>query len=258
MDRLLFEPGARGYEPGAGGGGAPGRVPTDVHDQLVYFDWDGSSLLSSTGASALDLSLTAQYSVGVYPGPGVYVEAGLSCPFLDAGGYSGGVFSSSGTTAGEWDAFTISAWVWRTRASSYPYQQPIAGKWSSTYLYGSPMSYGLLVNPDGTGTGYITLSDHSTIGGDSVELPLHSWHHMGLSFDGTTSRFYADGSLLATASGGGTGISFAGHGPITLLGLPTYSAIPGTPAATVTDVRFADVARGLDWFKSVWASRRAS
>ncbi|WP_281337141.1 LamG-like jellyroll fold domain-containing protein [Flavobacterium eburneipallidum] len=92
-------------------------------------------------------------------------------------------------------AFTVSAWVNRTTAN-----RTIFSKRNSTFTEG----YDLSINAAGRAEmSWFVGASKKTITSSAV-IPVGIWHHIGVSFDGTTAKIYIDGINAVSTNLAGT------------------------------------------------------
>jgi hypothetical protein len=229
---------------------APIRVTPDAHDALVYynFNYSAGTVPNSGSGGVLPLTLTGT----LYTGPGQFGDGAALCPAQNGGGTLGGVLYSGdgGTMIGEAATITLSCWFYQVSGTSYASVMALFGK-----LFGNQDSGPrLCISADGTPT----MTVHTGAGNVEVSgapLALYTWHHIGLTYDGTTLTAYADGVAVGTAMGGA--LDWGNHGGIHLGGFTHNGTTFISPPAVISDCRWATVVRGADYFTAVWASRRA-
>ncbi|MFV8270932.1 LamG-like jellyroll fold domain-containing protein [Flavobacterium sp. GT2N3] len=80
--------------------------------------------------------------------------------------------------------FTVSAWI-----NTYDKNKTILSKRNSTFSQG----YDLSINSAGKAemSWYVGANKHTII--SNAVIPLGKWHHVGVTFDGTTAKMYIDG-----------------------------------------------------------------
>lgn len=145
-------------------------------------------------------------------------------------------------------AITLDAWIYKSGSWESAYQK-IVGKCNTS---GSgEFSYGLSqgVSPNGT---YFFLTISGTLRYVAVNAypSANAWHHLVGTYDGSTMRYYIDGSLVASANYSGT-ITPNTH-PLRI-GC-TYA--PEYFRGMIDDVRISDVARSPAWIKAEYYSGR--
>jgi hypothetical protein len=163
-------------------------------------------------------------------------------------------------------SITVSSWVWLTgwgtQFACLGYKAYHTG-WASPWKTAG-MQQGDSTHPDQWG-GRVCIAGGDgelDVGAGAAEeyLTLNCWHHIGITYDGTTGvcSLYLDGAEIATSSAGGAyALDWGDHsnwrfGADTSNGVP-YQTMQGYQA----DPRIADVARSAEWFAEVWESRAA-
>lgn len=156
--------------------------------------------------------------------------------------------------------FTISGWIYiRTYlplVSGPPHiivKQFTTGSWNNPWYtvtlegrnqYGAPSRFRF---------GLVTSSGFSPGSGDIDPLntiPLNTWSHIGLTYDGSTQTVYLNGNLVSTASYGGT-LNYNG-GPWFFGGIPAGFANAEEAAFSACDFRIANVIRPQSYFKNIY------
>lgn len=222
------------------------RTPPDASDLAVWTLNDTSGDFLNTGAAgtAGDLAPTGTLTRGI---AGVFDRA-----VSFGGGYARGAQVIEPA-----NAITLSAWVY---VSAYPTGLPT----NYTRIVGRPlnnfadpyMSADITLNNNGTfaatvnrnvpGTGAYVLSDPAI-------LPLSTWHHVGMSFDGATLALYLDGATIASLARALTIAYTQGPNDVwAIAGNPAVPVFESRLQGRVDDVRIANVARSADWFREVW------
>jgi glucose/arabinose dehydrogenase/PKD repeat protein len=98
---------------------------------------------------------------------------------------------------------TLEAWVYPTA---------LGGSWRTALLkeQAGQLVYALYANDDfGRPAGHLFTTGDLRAGGTS-SLPLNTWSHLALTWDGTTERFYVNGVQVGTAAVAGTLVNGAG------------------------------------------------
>ncbi len=127
--------------------------------------------------------------------------------------------------------------------------RPDASGWSSPYT-----SVQLYFNNNSTPS----LGGLVNIAGVQQAVPIASnvlkaagqWNHVGLTYDGTTIKLYANGVLVSTKAQTGN-IDWGTHGPWWIGGNISDTE---TLTGVVEEVRLANVVRNADWFAQVSAN----
>jgi hypothetical protein len=82
-------------------------------------------------------------------------------------------------------------------------------------------------------------------------VPLNSWSHVGVTYDGSNIKLYVNGRLLTTTAFVGA-IDYGAGGPWFLGSDP--SGTSGGFLGQMQDFRIANIARDISWFRSVYTS----
>lgn len=154
---------------------------------------------------------------------------------------------------------SLSGWVFIRRGPSYAGEifnkQYFLNGWSSPFL-----TFGFQTNS--TGDGQCDL--YITLGGvlqtqvrtpAAFPMPIYKWTHIGGTWDGTTVRFYVNGSLAASSNFSGT-IDYGSAGN---RGQWYVGGIPGTSTnadgvVIVQDIRVANITRPQSYFANIYYS----
>jgi hypothetical protein len=127
-------------------------------------------------------------------------------------------------------------------------KQDTAGVWSGG-------TFGLMTiqnQSTGSSTYFMFLA---TVGAQGTRqnftLPLNTWFHIGITYDGAFSTVYLNGNVVSQCTA--TGATFwGGHGPWFFGAIPAGSGNPEESAISVCDVRFANVVRPQSYFQNIY------
>jgi hypothetical protein len=151
---------------------------------------------------------------------------------------------------------SLSGWVFIRRGTNYPAElfnkQYFLNNWATPFL-----SFGFQTHTtsDGQCDLYITLNGvlQFVRTPSSFPIPIGRWAHIGGTWDGTTLKFYINGSLAVSNTFAGT-ISYGIAGD---RGKWYTGGIPGTgsnqdPPIIVQDIRIANVVRPQSYFSNIY------
>jgi hypothetical protein len=82
-------------------------------------------------------------------------------------------------------------------------------------------------------------------------VPLNTWIHIGLTYDGSNQITYLNGNIVAQWSSTGA-TTWGGHGPWWWGAIPAGSGNPEETAMSVCDFRFANIARPQSYFQNIY------
>lgn len=150
---------------------------------------------------------------------------------------------------------SISGWILMRRATNYPAEifnkQYFLDGWSSPFI-----TFGFQTHSSNDGQCDLYVTTGGTLQllrtPTSYTVPIGKWCHIGGTWDGTTLRFYINGSLATSANF--TGSIDYGSGAS---GKWYTGGIPGTgvnqdPPIIVQDIRVANVARPQSYFANIY------
>jgi hypothetical protein len=104
----------------------------------------------------------------------------------------------------------------------------------------------IVTNSSGNGGSAVAVQD--------VTIPLNTWCHVGLTYDGTTIQHYINGNNVATTTTSPTGnIYYSGTpGPWFIGAIPSGSGNPEESQAGFCDIRIANVVRPQSYFANIY------
>lgn len=226
------------------------RVAPDSNDTLVYLLNDGPTTFANTGTAGSSANWTSygtpiSGAQGLF-GSSLYVAGTPVTSNVDgAGGASSTLITPN---------ISLSGWVLVKRYSSAPLElfnkQYFANGWSNPYL---TFGFQMTSSNDGRCDLYITLNGvlQSINSGSAYLIPQGKWSHIGGTWDGTTLKFYVNGSL-ANSSGFSGSITYSGTpGQWYCGGIPGTSTNQ-TGCAIFQDIRVANVARPASYFANIY------
>lgn len=87
-------------------------------------------------------------------------------------------------------------------------------------------------------------------------IPLGTWSHIGMTYDGTTSFSYVNGNQVGSSVASPTGnIVYGGSpGPWFIGAIPSGSGSPEESSAAYCDIRIANVIRSQSYFQNIYQS----
>jgi hypothetical protein len=189
-------------------------------------------------SAALWLPLDDNPNDGVTDAAGTHVTTCTSCPTQVAGkvGSAYAFANNRLTVAAASDlepgaAFTLALWV---RVDSPPPASIGNAIIACKNLGDLDCSYALSVSPTLVPQFYSSSSTSPNMDG-SVTLPLGTWHHLALSWDGTTKRIFFDGA--PNTSGAATAIGSTAAGGMTI-GQRQSTTMPLTFSGAVDELVF--------------------
>jgi hypothetical protein len=229
------------------------RVPPDANDVMVLMLNEAGPTRNNTGTLGSDANWT-DYGVPVSGVQGLLGDAMYmpSSYLVNARNGSGGANDVLVTPT-----ISLSGWVFMRRGTNYPAElfnkQYFLNGWSTPYL---AFGFQTHTTSDGQCDLYITLN--GTLQTQlrtpaSYVIPIGRWTHIGGTWDGTTLRFYINGTLATSANYSGT-ISYGTAGN---RGQWYVGGIPGVttnqdPPIIVQDIRVANIVRPQSYFKDIY------
>ncbi len=152
---------------------------------------------------------------------------------------------------------SLSGWVFIRRGPSYAGEifnkQYFLNGWSSPFL-----TFGFQTHTAGDGQCdlYITLGgvlQSAVRTPSSFPIPIYKWAHIGGTWDGSTVRFYINGSLAASTAFSGT----IDYGTAGNRGQWYVGGIPGSSTnqdgvVIVQDIRVANIVRPQSYFANIY------
>lgn len=106
--------------------------------------------------------------------------------------------------------------------------------------------FGVVTNSSGAGGSAVAVQD--------LTIPLNTWCHVGLTYDGTTALGYINGNNVSSATVSPTGnIFYSGTpGPWFLGAIPSGSGNPEEGQFGMCDIRVANVVRNQTYFQNIY------
>lgn len=230
------------------------RVAPDANDVLVYLLSDGPGTHVNTGTAGPSANWTEYGSPisgaqGLF-GPALYIAGTPVSSSVDGAGGATDVLVAP-------TSLSLSGWVFIKRYSGTPLElfekQYFKNGWSYPYL---AFGFQMVGSNDGQCDLYITFN-----GSLQAQLrtpvayiiPIGRWTHIGGTFDGSTMKFYVNGTLVASGSYSGS----VDYGTVGNRGQWFCGGIPGTGTnqtgcAIFQDVRVASVVRLQSYFANIY------
>jgi autotransporter-associated beta strand protein len=160
------------------GAGSVQAIPTD---SLIHYDFNSVSgnTVTNTGSLGSAANGTLQNASLV---------AGQIGNGLNFTGSNSGVRTNSNIAIG--NAFTLACWVSATNANG-GYHRIITNNYTNSSYLGT----------GGSGAGqYLTITQSAFVDTPNTVDTTGAWHHLAMSWDGTSTRFYYDGVLVTTTA----------------------------------------------------------
>jgi hypothetical protein len=244
------------------------RVAPDNNDVVVWkFDDSGTTFANSSTAGVYthlqsDLTLTGTV---LKQQPSPFAASGTNSCVRFIGNDSGSPRNTiNGANAVEVQPpCSFSGWYFirsytpNSFNGMYWVKQNTAGVWSgvtfgqvemqSRQYAGQNLAFDCFVSPvAGTGGNAIIPSD--------ISIPLNTWAHVGLTYDGIVTTSYVNGNMAnqVTNGSGFQNITYGGHGPWFFGAVPAGSGDPQETANSVCDFRIATVVRPQSYFQNIY------
>lgn len=257
------------------------RIAPDLNDQLIWPLTETSGAYRNVGQylpndPSTDLSITNSVTR-----TGAHVFGG-NCPQIPStSNFPSGSSATRNYLSGASSVLitppiTLSFWVYlRSYTSSNAqglvykeYRDPIlnANGWTSPFKAIGVTVFSTNNGQDWGGHVAIDSSTQAIFTVTDFPIPLGVWSHVGMSYDGTNIRSYLNGCQMIRYSGGvqtntfpAAALSYTdgthGYGDWKIGGVSaTGSSTKEEPSANIADVRIANVARPLSYFKKVYES----
>lgn len=111
---------------------------------------------------------------------------------------------------------------------------------------GSQFDFGVVTNSSGAGGNAVVVSE--------ANIPLNTWSHVGLTYNGTTVLSYVNGNNVGSATASPTGnIFYSGTpGPWFIGAIPSGSGNPEEGQFGMCDIRVANVVRDQAYFQNIY------
>lgn len=232
------------------------RIAPDANDVLVYLLNDGPGSHANTGtagasANWLEYGSPISGAQGLF-GNALYVAGTPVTSNVDGAGGANDVLVTPN--------ISLSGWVFIKRYSSSPLElfnkQYRVNAWSSPFL---TFGFQMTNSSDGRCDLYVTLGSQgsgslqSVNSGTAYIIQQGRWSHIGGTWDGSTLRFYINGSLAASSAFSGT----IDYNTLGSRGEWYCGGIPGTGVnqtgcAIFQDIRVANVVRPQSYFANIF------
>ena len=228
------------------------RIAPDANDVLVHFlnDTAGTHVNAGTAGSAGNFT---DYGSPIFGATGVLGDAVYmpSSYLVNARNGTGGANDVLVTPN-----VSLSGWVFMRRATNYPAElfnkQYYLNGWAGPFL-----TFGFQTHStnDGQCDLYIVLNGTLQFVRTpaAFPMPIGKWSHIGGTWDGTTLRFYVNGSLSVSSNFSGV----IDYNSTSSRGQWYTGGIPGTsnnqdPPAIIQDIRVANIARPQSYFANIY------
>lgn len=248
------------------------RVTPDNND-IVVWKLDESaapfvnSSTSSNAISTANSNLTVLSGNAILQQPSPFSAGGTGSAVLFTGNNSGSPrnFISGGNLAQPQPPLTLSGWIFlRTYDSTSATQilmakQQVLNTWS-----GSSFGSLLMQNRRAISSSQANQFDFAVIttltntGADvlipaELTIPIHTWAHIGLTYDGTNLQAFVNGNQVGTAVASPTGnIAYSGTPGPWFFGNIPVGGPNEEPQYSICDVRIANVVRSQSYFQNIY------
>lgn len=130
-------------------------------------------------------------------------------------------------------------------------KQHTAGVWSGVFAQVGFGNRTFVSQPLAMDFFAITATGGGPTIANEYTVPLHTWSHLGLVYDGATQKAYINGVLVGQTNATGS-INYGNSGPWFLGAIPSGSGNPEESAISICDVRFANIARPQSYFQDIY------
>lgn len=161
--------------------------------------------------------------------------------------------------------FTVSAWYYQRAYDTTGFtqhgltKQTTTGVWGGTTFGSIDLAQNRRYASLPTQYDFYLANNSAGNGGDAIAvqdftIPLNTWSHIGLTYDGTTILAYINGNNVAsaTASPGGNVYYSGTPGPWFIGAIPSGSGNPEEGQYGMCDVRIANVVRNRAYFQNIY------
>jgi concanavalin A-like lectin/glucanase superfamily protein len=228
------------------------RIAPDANDVLVYLLNDGPTTFANTGTAGASANWTSygtpvSGAQGLF-GPALYTAGQPTTSNVDGAGGANDLLVTPN--------LSLSGWVFIKRYSSTPLElfekQYRLNNWTSPFL---TFGFQMTNSADGRCDLFITLNGtlQSVNTGTPYLIQQGKWTHIGGTWDGSTLRFYVNGSLANSAGFSGT-IDYntlGSRGAWFVAGI-TGTSTNQTGSAIFQDIRVANVVRPASYFANIY------
>lgn len=241
------------------------RVEPDDNDIVVWkFDEAAAPFVnSSTSPSAISTAISNLTTLSgnvrlqqVSP----FAANGTNSAVQFSGNNSGSPrnYISGANTCEPQFPITFSTWLYlRTYNSTsatqhYWSKQHTTGNWSATFAQvglqnrtytGQSTAFDIFATTVTTNNNLILTSDNN--------IPLNTWCHIGLTYDGSNKLCYLNGNLIKSATSTGN-INYGNSGPWFFGAIPAGSGNPEEGQYSICDFRIANIARPQSYFQEIY------
>lgn len=235
------------------------RIEPDNND-IVVWKLDESSapfINSSTSTSApshaiSDISTSSGTIIFQQPSP--FAPNGTNSAMFFSGNNSGSPrnFISGANNFEPVYPITISWWMYLRSYNNSGFVQHIVNKQHTAGVWsGVTFSVWTMQNQSTGSSTYSIYSNGITSTPTYWVMPLNTWCHVGVTYDGATVNNYLNGNLVQQYTGTGS-INYGGHGPWFVGAIPSGSGNPEESAVAVCDIRVADIVRDQAYFQNIY------
>jgi hypothetical protein len=233
---------------GGGGGAGIQKVAPDSNDVAIWQLNEASAPFANSGSGAATAMSVSAGSITADVGErGEFGTAALVPETLCR-------LATSTAVPEPTQDITVSFWIFLFEYVSSGSYGRILMKQSDPSSWVSPYYSLVLYFTDALGTGRSivrTATGSTIVEFSSGTVPLFQWNHLGLTYDGTTSRLYLNGSEIGNNSDGSGNMDWTDHG-YWLIGSPVGQSTNWIHAM-YQDIRIADVVRDAAWFEEVFS-----
>jgi hypothetical protein len=253
------------------------RVAPDNNDLVVWKLDDAAApfVNSSTSPSAPSHAISDLATLNGAPllrQPSLFAATGTNSCVLFTGNQSGTRnYIAGANNFLPQPPMTVSMWYYlRSYDTSGATQhglvkQTTTGVWSGSTFSSINVAQNERYNGSGLANtsrfDFSIITNSSNAGGNAIAaveltIPLNTWCHVGLTYDGTTVLSYINGNNVGSAVASPTGnVYYSGTpGPWFVGAIPSGSGSPEEPDASYCDVRIANIVRPQSYFSNIYNS----
>lgn len=242
------------------------RVAPDNNDIVVWRLDEATApfVNSSTSTNAISTAvsnLTTISGTVLTQQPSIFAASGTnSCvQFTGNNGGSPRNFISGANGVNVQAPVTFSCWVLVRNYNTTGFTQHIwnkqtnTGNWSSTFASASLSNRTFVSQPQQWDCFVLPVTGSSQTITVENGIPLYSWTHTGVTWDGSTQIAYFNGNIVASSTGSLTTINYGSTpGPWFFGAIPSGSGNPEESVVSICDFRIADVVRPQSYFQNIY------
>ena len=235
------------------------RIEPDGYDVVVWkFDEAGAPFVNSSTVPLPSSNLTSQSGTAFFQQPSPFAASGTnSCiQFIGNNSNSPRNIISGANTVNQQPPVTFSCWLYIRTYTFTGFTQHFWSKQHTTNVWsGTFAQVGMQNRTFASQPTAFDLFAVTTTGGDvnldsNNNVPLNTWVHVGLVYNGTTKTGYLNGNVVGTAAATGN-INYGNSGPW------FFGAVPGAGNPEegqygICDFRIANVARDQAYFQNIY------